>query len=320
MSEFQISKEDWNQIQAYAAIAFDKHQCEIGGMMVMHKKDDIYTMHDPVILKQEISYAQCDIDKEALAVYYNDAMKKHPGCRFVWWHSHHNMKAFWSGTDEGTIDETKSADFTVSLVINLKGQYKLRVKWFEPCEAHLDTELEIVNNLEAIEHSEEMITHVKTLCRQKTKVTVGSTVGYTNGYGYYKHGVGWVNNNKQQTTFLQEPIDPDKIDVVKALELPDATFAPEQQDAQMVEKIIEFVDDINSKLCTREIQYKDWREYVRKANQALADTKWSLIEYKLKKLENMLLYSHASEFIRYEKVTLNESNIEYNDDWGGCPF
>ena len=34
-AEFAITKKDWDKIQGYATIAYDKHKCEIGGMMVM---------------------------------------------------------------------------------------------------------------------------------------------------------------------------------------------------------------------------------------------------------------------------------------------
>ena len=129
MAEFAITKNDWDKIQGYATIAYDKHKCEIGGMMVMIMDDQgDYLMQDPVILKQDISGAQCDLDDEALAAYYGQALHKYgPGTRFVWWHSHHTMAAFWSGTDTNTIEGTPTADFSVSLVINLKGEYKLRV-------------------------------------------------------------------------------------------------------------------------------------------------------------------------------------------------
>ena len=310
MSEFHISREDWNKIQGYAAIAYDKKQCEIGGMMVMHKtKDGDWLMHDPVILKQEISYAQCDIDKEALAVYYNDAMTKHPGCRFVWWHSHHNMKAYWSGTDEKTINETKSADFTVSLVINLKGQYELRVKWFEPTEAHIDTELEIINSINDTVDPE-MLTEVEALCTKETK----TVVTYGNSYNRYNHSTnGWGVN---QTTFLK-PVN-GEIDVTKELAIPDATFSPEQNEQILYGKITNFVDDINSKFCAREIEYKTWRKYVRQANTHLKDTLWSLTEYKAQKLEAMSMHSFPHEFIRYDGKPIPDENVNGIDDvYGG---
>tara|TARA_Y100000593_G_scaffold82070_1_gene153918 strand:+ start:5928 stop:6872 length:945 start_codon:yes stop_codon:yes gene_type:complete len=312
MSEFHISKEDWNKIQGYAAIAYDVKKCEIGGMMVMHKTDDgDWLMHDPVILKQEIAYTECDIDKEALAVYYNDAMAKHPGCRFVWWHSHHNMKAFWSKTDENTIDGTKSADFTVSLVINLKGQYMLRVKWFQPTEAHIDTDLEIIHSI-GDDVNPEMLKEVEALCNERKKVT---TVGYGSYINRYNHTDGWGN----QTTFLktEKKSNDDTIDVEKALEIPDATFAPEQNDQILLTRITDFVDDINSKFCAREIQYKDWREYVRKANAQLSDTKWSLIEYKAQKLETLCLHAFPNEFIRWDNkpIPVHLGNNDNLDGW-----
>ena len=149
MAEFAISKKDWDKIQGYASIAYKEHKCEIGGMMVMHKTEGgNYVMKEPTILKQDISSAQCDLDDEALAVYYNKALTKHgSNTRFVWWHSHHTMAAFWSGTDTNTIEGTATADFSVSLVINLKGEYKLRVQYFEPIMVSEDIDLNILGML-----------------------------------------------------------------------------------------------------------------------------------------------------------------------------
>ena len=126
MAEFFITQKHWNKVINYAKSAYKQFKCEIGGMMVMHKdKDGDYFMHDPEILKQEITAGNCILDKEALCLYYGTAHKKYKNknrgkTRFVWWHSHHNMKAYFSGTDEKTIEGCESEDFTVSLVVNIK--------------------------------------------------------------------------------------------------------------------------------------------------------------------------------------------------------
>jgi hypothetical protein len=49
-----------------------------------------------------------------------------------WIHSHANMEVFWSGTDTGTIEGFQSDDVFVSVVVNKKGKYKVRLDVFTP--------------------------------------------------------------------------------------------------------------------------------------------------------------------------------------------
>ena len=120
---FYISEKNWNKLLGYAEEAYDIEKSEIGGMSVMAKdKDGDWELQDPVILEQEISSGNTIIDKDALAVYYTKQAKKmgKKDFRFCWWHSHHTMSAFWSGTDLTAIDEYSDGDFSFALVINLK--------------------------------------------------------------------------------------------------------------------------------------------------------------------------------------------------------
>lgn len=135
---FYISRADWKKLIDYARAADQKYSSEISGMMVMMPQDDgTYLMSDPTILPQTISSGRTEIKKEALASYY---MAKHQelgdGLRFVWWHSHCNMKAFMSGTDEDTMLEGEDDDWTVSLVVNVREEYELRINWFSPAHVY----------------------------------------------------------------------------------------------------------------------------------------------------------------------------------------
>ena len=49
-----------------------------------------------------------------------------------WWHSHVDMGAFWSGTDEANCNEWSRSDVLVSMVMNKKSEYKLRVDTYTP--------------------------------------------------------------------------------------------------------------------------------------------------------------------------------------------
>ena len=127
-----IAEPDWTKLLNYAQCSFDEMQSEIGGMaeMVPDKDGDMWIKR-PTILKQEVSSASCDLDELALAQYYATVAKKYGTSDFLWWHSHADMSAFWSGTDKSTIAENKGkSKHTWSLVINIKGDYIMQLDVF----------------------------------------------------------------------------------------------------------------------------------------------------------------------------------------------
>ena len=155
-SKFYISRTDFDKVIQYATAAYNEFKSEIAGMMVVLKDDEgDFIIQDPMILKQTISAANCTLEEDALALYYASMMSKYSGqqARFLWWHSHHTMKAYWSGTDDATILKGKTEDFSLSLVVNLNRDYKLRVQWFNPMESYVDTELHFLQ-----EHTDNNVT------------------------------------------------------------------------------------------------------------------------------------------------------------------
>lgn len=194
-NEFYIEQKDWNKLQNYARSAYNKHKAEIGGMCVAVQDDDgDWEIKDPVILKQEISASNCILDKDALALYYTKigAKMKKKTFRFVWWHSHHTMKAFWSATDLKAIEEYSDGDFSFSLVINLKEEYVFRVSIWKPIEMHEDIEISILNPTEK-KVPKRINDEVDELCSQI------SSPAY--GYNYKANGYGktQVIDNSQTT-------------------------------------------------------------------------------------------------------------------------
>ena len=132
--KFWISQENFDKVIAYAESAYRQFKSEIGGqLVVLEDADGDYILEDPVILKQEISSGNCELDGEQLAIHYSKMIGKHGNnVRHCWWHSHHTMGAFWSGTDDATILSHPANDWTLSLVVNLKKEYKLRIQFFSP--------------------------------------------------------------------------------------------------------------------------------------------------------------------------------------------
>ena len=171
--EVLIHKDTWDKIINYAKAAYVTEKCEIGGMSVVTQdKDGDWTIENPVILNQEIGGTICDLDKEDLAKYYTEmAMKyKDQVFRFCWWHSHHMMDAFWSGTDLSSIDEygEGESDVSFALVVNLKEEYKCRISVWKPVEIHEDVEVKILDDTPKMEIPLEIVTEVKAKCRTRS--------------------------------------------------------------------------------------------------------------------------------------------------------
>tara|TARA_R100000700_G_scaffold22499_1_gene29223 strand:+ start:176 stop:1129 length:954 start_codon:yes stop_codon:yes gene_type:complete len=171
-----ILKECWDKIINYAKAAYHGEKAEIGGMSVVTQdKDGDWWIEDPQILNQEIAGTTCDLDKEDLAKYYTQMAVKYKdnNFRFCWWHSHHTMDAFWSGTDLSSIDEygEGESDLSFALVVNLKEEYKCRISVWKPLQVHQDVELEIVGK-EDVDIPLEIVTEVKAKCRTRKFNTV----------------------------------------------------------------------------------------------------------------------------------------------------
>ena len=166
--EFSIQEKAWNKVINYAASAYNQFKSEIGGMMVaIEDESGDWELKDPVIMKQRITPSNTHLDKEELAAYYTKAAMKYKkyNFRFCWWHSHHTMGAFWSGTDTDTIDEFSDGDFSFALVVNLKEEYKFRVSIWKPLEAHKDVELNILTKEKTVPKSIDK--EVEALCEKE---------------------------------------------------------------------------------------------------------------------------------------------------------
>ena len=186
---FYIQEKDWHKLQAWAGLAYEEDKDEISGLMTaVPDKEGRFKLTDVEILKQENTGTTTELDAEAVAEYkMKYAMKyKDERLKFVWWHSHHTMGAFWSGTDENEIEAWKNTSFSLALVINLKEEYKFRVSIWEangiPLEQHIDTSLEIVRGSKPVV-TKKMKEKYEELCQSRTNVV---THGGWTTYGRFQ--------------------------------------------------------------------------------------------------------------------------------------
>ena len=183
---FYMEEKDWHELQAWAGLAYEEDKNEISGLMTaVPNKEGKFKISDVEILKQSNSGTSTELDAEAVAEYKMRYAMKHKNkqMKYVWWHSHHTMAAFWSGTDEREINAWKNNSFSLALVINLKEEYKFRVSVWNanglPLENHLDIPLEIVRAAKP-EITSKMKTLYKELCEDDS--IVNNVVNNYNNY------------------------------------------------------------------------------------------------------------------------------------------
>ena len=277
-SEFYIEGKAWDKVINYARSAYGQFKAEIGGMMVVIKdQDGDWELKDPVIMKQEVTAGNTHLDKDELAKYYTKAAMKYAKeeFRFCWWHSHHTMGAFWSGTDTNTIDEFSDGDFSFALVVNLKEEYKFRVSVWKPIEAHEDVELNILTKEKKVPKKIE--DEVKEMCEAGT--------------------IAWrhksLNNSylRPQETLFSLPYERNEVPYAKVYKL---------------------IDRLHRNLISGEVTYGDYYRKIQDENERLKTENLGMRIKVLKEeeLANELLFSTPTDFIEEEIIDdeLNDWN------------
>ena len=294
MTEFYIEKKDWDKVISYAQAAWDEHRSEIGGMMVVvQDKDDDWQVQDPVILKQRISSGNTHLDKEELAKYYTKAAKKYKDniFRFCWWHSHHTMAAFWSGTDTNTIDEFSDGDFSFALVVNLKEEYKFRVSIWKPFPMHSDVELNIMCNEKKF--PKKLVDEVTELCSKPEVKSIGSLKGYG-----YKQRTLWNQQKKAGNVINYTTVD-------EAIHY-DYSYA-----YNLMQKLIDGA-------CAGTVQYSKYLEEIEEFNDKASLEETGILIGKLSEkdwMEAVMTTTPANHIIDTEMEAYNNS-FEYHSRWG----
>lgn len=104
--------------------------------------EKMFEIYDLEVLPQKSSEAHSTIDEETLAEFLFDKTKKGEKVSDykVWWHSHADMEAFFSGTDTGTIDGSTEFPYLISIVGNKNGDVKVRFDMHKPFRFTIDEE------------------------------------------------------------------------------------------------------------------------------------------------------------------------------------
>lgn len=142
---------------------------EIAGMGELEMREDgNLWVTDIAIYDQEVTTGTADLSPQALAFFQTELIKagRSPKNWRLWWHSHNNFGAFFSGTDTNTIAQSTEFDCVVSLVVNKKKERKCRIDYHRPVPMMmLDVPVEVAPeiNAQTLELEEQIFTHMQAI-------------------------------------------------------------------------------------------------------------------------------------------------------------
>ena len=310
MSEFYIQKKDWKRIIGFAKAREQECGDEIGGMAIATKdKEDDWWIKNPVILKQTTTGGTCTLDKNELAEFYVDMASKYgTNIQFVWWHSHAKMGAFWSGTDTNTMEEYKSGDWSMFLVVNVREEYKFRIQYWNPIELGEDIDLNIVKKNKDIVIPKSILKEIEEKCFKKEVVR--------NNYTQHHY----LNGN--QSSLFQDKYATNKKNSEKD-ELLDAVglilegggcwgYGTEGYTIQSdpVDFLIFQLDIGNSNYCDGTLQYERYKSILSEFNSTLRQLegvkspKLRVQIYPRKELLDVIMTSNPIDFIELDGIPI----------------
>jgi len=312
--KFIIQEKAWNTMQQFAGIAHKEDGNEISGLipykMVEHpvSGERVYELFDPVILEQVNSATTTELDGEAIRDYQIKAGMKHgTNIKFCWWHSHHTMDAFWSGTDQNEIDAWENDSWSLALVVNLFGEYKLNVSVWQPIQYSEDVNLEIIRNI--AKPTKKQMKEYEELCSSKTAIV-------SSGWKHTTYGAQtamW-----KQTTKKEDALDVDAND-----KLGWKNGESINKYSRVINTLDEAIDDLIGNFCEGKIDYDEYSKTIDKMNK---DLKQLNAKVSVKKLNQGTVLEKSMTMQSWEHVKYESEKIEqiyddarvlnYNHGWG----
>jgi proteasome lid subunit RPN8/RPN11 len=112
---------------------------EISGIGEVAQIGTNFLIEDLFLFKQEVHSTGTKISQDDIAKFITESVRRggDPSKLKLWFHSHVNLDAYWSGTDDATI-ETFGSDYLISIVGNKKGEYRTRIDIYKPIRLAAD--------------------------------------------------------------------------------------------------------------------------------------------------------------------------------------
>ena len=126
---------------------FTKHcDKEISGLGKVKYINNELIIYDAEIFKQNVSSVHSTLDVDTLALFLNEKLVNKENIKDykVWWHSHADMKAYFSQIDEETINQSTEFDYLISIVMNKYDETEARLDIFKPTRISIPLEIKIL--------------------------------------------------------------------------------------------------------------------------------------------------------------------------------
>jgi hypothetical protein len=311
---FIISEKAWNTMQQYAGIAYEKDKNEVSGIACVKRvkhpvsNKEVWEIFEPVILKQENTGVTTELDGDALRDYYVKSASKHGDIRYCWWHSHHTMGAFWSGTDLNEIKAWKNDSWSLALVINLYQEYLLNVSTWEPIEHSEDVPLEIIRNISV--PTKKQLKEYDELCSNPAPII--------------QNGWNWKNNNAyNQVDLWNRNVNKSPLEKTDVLTWQGSNnILPYKE---LIEEVIENIDTLMEECADGSKTYEQYVNEIKAMNLALKTRK---AKFKIKqiakgKLLDATMTMLPADHLKYDNKFAEEaynrvlSMIDADDIMGG---
>jgi len=218
----------WKKIINYACAANEIHGTEIAGWGHYNQKKGIYKLAP--LTKQEVKGAEVDSFPDELLKQSDYVISD----MSVQWHSHVNMRAFFSSTDIANIkNNMKLMELLVSLVVNVREEYACRVDfaYYTPFGVR---KVETIDNINVIVGNntkipEDILEEVRTKCTKYTPPQIISATQIGFGYGReFGYGRDWTNPYFPDIVNDKKKVDK-KTEEKTAETIPDqVSFLPEE--------------------------------------------------------------------------------------------
>ena len=317
---YYISKKDYDTIINYAQAAYDTMKCEIGGMSICYQDEDgDWVVTDPVIIKQEVTGSTCDLDKDELANYYCKAAKKHSkkNFRFCWWHSHHTMGVFWSGTDVKGINEYSDGDLSFALVVNLKRDNKFRISMWKPVVMHEDTTLEILES-KGSSVPKKILNEVEELCSKpaykynswkKDKKDNKHQSNLWDDPDTYEYNYGWNYGNPYAT---------DRYGALAARKINEGTDSPELINGQFFNYCYQKICCWIEQMAEGELTFTAYIKEVDEVNEELEKLKSpvTIVKISQSELDEDIEFADPAMWLRMENQSVLDLSKEKSNGVG----
>ena len=185
-----IPKEVEKKIHDYV-MSVDSEIAGMGKVSVSPTGDTI-TVEDVMIYEQEVTGGTADLSSKSIAKWQSDLVKAggSPKHWKLWWHSHDNMSAFFSGIDTATMDAQTEGDWMCSLVVNKRRERQARLDLYRPFRMFMDNlTIQIGIETEA-EPVYKVPKHITDEVAKKVK-RPAPTMGYGYSRGMYGEVTGY---------------------------------------------------------------------------------------------------------------------------------